>query len=75
LISDQSGYLHTLAAGTPVIIAQQLGGSYTVIGGYGTILRIDAIDADALGFALVSSKAPSEFSEHLVWNQLRTVYS
>ena len=69
-----SGNVHTLAAGTPVFITQQLGGSYTVTGGYGHLLRIDAKDADALGFAPVQVEAPSEFSEQLVWDQLRTVY-
>lgn len=69
-----SGYVHTLAAGTPVMITQQLGGSYTVTAGYGQLMRIDAKDADALGFAAAPSEAPSEFSEQLVWDQLKTVY-
>jgi probable FeS assembly SUF system protein SufT len=69
-----SGYVHTLTAGTPVIITQQLGGSYTVTVGYGQLMRIDAKDADALGFASAPSAAPTEFSEQLVWDQLRTVY-
>ncbi len=69
-----SGYVHTLAAGTPVVITQQLGGSYTVTAGYGQLMRIDAKDADALGFATAPAEASTEFSEQLVWDQLKTVY-
>lgn len=69
-----SGYVHTLAAGTPVVITQQLGGSYTVTAGYGQLMRIEAKDADALGFATASAEAPTEFSEKQVWDQLKTVY-
>jgi len=69
-----SGSIHTLAAGTPVVITQQLGGSYTVTTGYGQLMRIDAKDADALGFAAAQAESPTEFSEQLVWDQLKTVY-
>lgn len=69
-----SGYVHILAAGTPVVITQQLGGSYTVSAGYGQLMRVDARDADALGFAAVQTERPAEFSEQLVWDQLKTVY-
>jgi probable FeS assembly SUF system protein SufT len=63
-----------LAAGTPIVITQQLGGSYTVPAGYGQLMRIDAKDADALGFAPVPSETPAGFSEQLVWDQLKTIY-
>lgn len=69
-----SGYVHTLAAGTPVIITQQLGGSYTVTAGYGQLMRIDSKDADALGIAAIQAATPTEFSEQLVWDELKTVY-
>ncbi len=70
-----SGALHILAAGTPVVITQSLGGSYTVTEGYGQLVRIDAKDADALGFVSTGSAEESnEFSEQLVWEQLKTVY-
>jgi len=69
-----SGYVHRLAVGTPIVITQQLGGSYTVTAGYGQLMRIEAKDADALGFAAASAEAPTEFSEQLVWDQLKTVY-
>jgi probable FeS assembly SUF system protein SufT len=68
------GYVHTLAAGTPVVITQQLGGSYTVTAGFGQLMRIDGKDADALGFTVEKVEAPTEFSDQMVWDQLKTVY-
>lgn len=70
-----SGSLHLLKAGTPVVITQTLGGSYTVTTGYGNLMRIDAKDADALGFEVApQAESDKEFSEQAVWNQLKTVY-
>ena len=73
-----SGIPHKLAAGTMVRMMQSLGGSYTVMTDVGYMVRIDAKDADALGLATATSsgdtEAPAEFSENLVWDQLRTVY-
>lgn len=70
-----SGFPHILSAGTPVVITQSLGGSYTVSTGYGQLMRIDAKDADALGVVgLERIEEPQEFSEQLVWDQLKTVY-
>ncbi|MGH9343563.1 MAG: putative Fe-S cluster assembly protein SufT [Terriglobia bacterium] len=70
-----SGYLHLLSAGTPVIITQNLGGSYTITSGYGQLMRIDAKDADALGFEAAPQKASStEFSEEAVWEELKMVF-
>lgn len=70
-----SGSLHILSAGTPVIITQSLGGSYTITTGYGQLLRIDAKDADALGFDVAQQPASSrEFSDQSVWDQLKMVY-
>lgn len=70
-----SGSLHVLSAGTPVVITQTLGGSYTVTTGYGYLMRIDAKDADALGFAPPpQTESLNEFSEQSVWGQLKTVY-
>lgn len=68
------GYVHTLSAGTPVVITQCLGGSYTVTIGYGQLMRIEAKDADALGLAAVPAETPADFSEQLVWEQLKSVY-
>lgn len=70
-----SGSLHILAAGKPVVITQSLGGSYTVTTGYGQLMRIDAKDADALGFeAAPHPEFTNEFSEKSVWDQLKMVY-
>jgi probable FeS assembly SUF system protein SufT len=71
-----SGSLHILSAGTPVYITQSLGGSYTVSNGYGQLMRIDAKDADALGFKVPAglTEHANEFSEQLVWDQLKMVY-
>ncbi len=70
-----SGSVHILAAGTPVFITQSLGGSFTVSNGYGQLMRIDARDADALGMGgAIPASAATEFSEKLVWDELKTVY-
>lgn len=70
-----SGNLRVLSAGTPVVITQSLGGSYTITVGYGELLRVDAKDADALGFeAAKPLESAKQFSEQSVWDQLKTVY-
>ena len=71
-----SGIPHRLTSGTQVRLMQALGGSYTVMTDIGYMVRVDAKDADALGLTPTSAAtdAPQEFSEKLVWDQLRTVY-
>lgn len=71
-----SGRTGKMAAGAPVRIMQTLGGSYTVSNLWGQMFRIDAKDADALGLtpAETAAAVPTEFSESLVWDQLKTVY-
>src|SRR5579884_3687477 len=71
-----SGIPHRLTAGTTVRLMQALGGSYTVMTDFGYMVRIDAKDADSLGLtpAAATAESPAEFSEKLVWDQLRTVY-
>lgn len=71
-----SGIPQLLPAGSKARLTQALGGSYTVITEQGYMVRVDAKDADALGLtgAEGSEAAPVEFSEKLVWDQLRTVY-
>jgi probable FeS assembly SUF system protein SufT len=71
-----SGIPHKLAAGTKVRLMQSLGGSYTVMTDFGYMVRVDSKDADALGLtpADAPAESPAEFSEKLVWDQLRTVY-
>jgi probable FeS assembly SUF system protein SufT len=70
-----SGVPHPLPPGSKVRLTQALGGSYTVMTEQGYMVRVDAKDADALGLAAVAAEAAhAEFSEKLVWDQLKTVY-
>lgn len=71
-----SGIPQILPANSKVRITQSLGGSYTVLTEQGYMVRVDAKDIDALGLtgAAGSESASAEFSEQLVWDQLRTVY-
>ncbi len=72
----------TLSEGTTVLITQALGGSYTV-NVNGNLARIDAKNADALGFEAKNSidlESQKEITgdgtvdEELVWEQLKTCY-
>jgi probable FeS assembly SUF system protein SufT len=65
-----------LSAGMPVIITQQLGGSFTVMTDVGAMYRIDEEDADALGKQAPDRPAAGgEGSlEDRVWNQMRKCY-
>ena len=70
-----AGTVRILSEGTPVVITQTLGGSYTVTVGYGQLMRVDAQDADALGFEPTQRpESMNEFNEKAVWDQLKTVY-
>jgi probable FeS assembly SUF system protein SufT len=56
---------------------QSLGDSYTVATEQGSMVRIEAKNADALGLTpepKAAEAAPALFSEKLVWDQLKTVY-
>lgn len=68
----------TLPAGTGVTVVQTLGGSITVRTAQGDLLRVDAVDADALGMAVETGRrvavAGSWFSMSQVTDALRTVY-
>jgi probable FeS assembly SUF system protein SufT len=77
-----SGEESTLPAGSPVIITQSLGGTYTVATQTG-LARISEADADALGIEVEKKEAPSpaaaqgggrEVKEDDVWAQLKNVY-
>jgi probable FeS assembly SUF system protein SufT len=71
------GGAQVLPAGTKVRVMQSLGGSYTVATEQGAMMRIEAKNADALGIAVETREAqgpPAQFSEKLVWDQLKTVY-
>ena len=71
-----------LSEGTTVLITQALGGSYTV-NVNGNLARIDAKNADALGFDIKNNIDPDTkkeitgdgvVDEELVWQQLKTCY-
>jgi probable FeS assembly SUF system protein SufT len=72
-----------LARGTQVRLMQSLGGTYTLMTEYGSMVRLDNVNADAIGEQPAAS-APSAdaLSEPLtsetlktkVWDALRTVY-
>jgi probable FeS assembly SUF system protein SufT len=67
----------TLSGGTPVVITQSLGGTYTVTTPYGQMARIDERDADALGKEAAPSPGESTERgslEEQVWGQLRKCY-
>jgi probable FeS assembly SUF system protein SufT len=75
-----SGEESSLPAGSPVIITQSLGGTYTVATQTG-LARIAEADADALGLAVEKKEAPAaavagsgEVKEDEVWAQLKNVY-
>jgi probable FeS assembly SUF system protein SufT len=69
------GMRAVLPEGTAVRVTQSLGTSYTVAAG-GKLFRVEETDADALGERgpSVEGGAPPEFSEKMVWDQLKTVY-
>jgi len=79
-IQIPSGTPMTLAAGTPVVITQSLGGTYTVTTDHGEMVRIAAQDVDALGIESAATAAPRASApgpqdlEQLVWDQLRTCF-
>lgn len=78
-IQIPSGTEFVLPAGSPVIITQSLGGTYTVATQTG-LARISETDADALGLEPSPGEAPrpplveGEVKEEDVWEQLKTVY-
>lgn len=71
------GGVQVLPAGTKVRVTQSLGGTYTVATEQGSMMRIEAKNADALGLmpeSQATQAAPVQFSEKLVWDQLKTVF-
>ena len=72
-----SGQRMTMGADTPVDITQSLGGAYTVRSPQG-LFRVDAHDADALGFEVREETKPRESgqpaTEQEVWDSLKQVY-
>src|SRR6059058_5427975 len=77
-----SGNKSTIPAGTPGVITQALGGSYTVAT-YQGLARVAEKDADALGLekSAASNGAPKaessgagEVDEKMVWDQLKQCF-
>ena len=71
-----------LSEGTAVLVTQALGGSYTV-NVNGNLARVDAKNADALGFDVENSTVANTkkeiigdgtVNEQSVWDQLKTCY-
>ena len=81
-IQIPSGLTKKLEKGTPVIITQALGGTYTVVVEHSAgLFRVLAQDADALGklpipAAETNGAAPSDgpLNEDAIWTQLKTCY-
>jgi len=84
-IQIPSGVTKKLHKGTPVIITQALGGTYTVVvENSAGLFRVLASDADALGKVHVepepaavngaSAKSDGPLHEDAVWAQLKTCY-
>jgi probable FeS assembly SUF system protein SufT len=77
-IEIPGGIERLLPAGSFVRISQMLGSNYTVITDIGSMCRIDASDADALGanHGANQESIPSDgtFSEQAAWDQLKTIY-
>lgn len=78
VIGIPTGISAKIPAGTSVRIMQHLGTGYTVMTEYGQMFRVDNKDADALGLPIPeTTETPTDavnFSEKLVWDQLKTVY-
>jgi probable FeS assembly SUF system protein SufT len=82
-IQIPSGLTKKLEKGTPVIITQALGGTYTVVVEHSAgLFRVLAQDADALGKAAApaanNGAAPTQsdgpLEEEAIWEQLKTCY-
>jgi probable FeS assembly SUF system protein SufT len=79
VIEIPSGIRATLPSGAVVRIMQSLGSGYTVATDRGYMCRVEAKDTDALGLSnAATAQAPTvhegNFSEHMVWEQLKTLY-
>lgn len=81
VVQIPEGFTVRLARGTEVRIAQSLGGTFTVTTEYGTMVRVAAKDADAIGETVkadpaVTAAPPLTADEvkERVWGALRQVY-
>jgi probable FeS assembly SUF system protein SufT len=78
VIAIPSGQHQMLPMGTAVRIVQSRGGSHTVSTNLRAMYRIDAKDADALGYdSPAGAKEPAQqgpLTEEMVWDTLKTVF-
>jgi probable FeS assembly SUF system protein SufT len=79
VIEIPSGIRAILPLGAVIRIMQSLGSGYTVATDRGYMYRVDAKDMDALGIShAATAQAPQvqkgNFSEQMVWDQLKAVY-
>lgn len=80
VIRIPSGEMITLPTGTPVIVTQSLGGSYTLlVPTQAGLYRLDGRDGDAIGKEKISSEEPKKnvsgsASEDQIWEQLKTCF-
>ncbi len=80
VVQIPSGQKVTLPAGTPVILTQALGGTYTVVvQNQAGLFRIGGQDADAIGKepekgAELKATADGSVDEAQVWEQLKTCF-
>ena len=80
-IQIPSGDTVSLPVGTPIVVTQTLGGTYTVATSAG-LARISSADADALGIDLAANEEKQEEASRLkdapveeqVWHQLKQVF-
>jgi probable FeS assembly SUF system protein SufT len=74
------GTVTVVPAGTPAVITQSLGDSYTVqVPTIGGLYRVEGKDADAIGKPVTRAAHAAEehtgpVDEELIWDQLRMVY-
>ena len=76
-IEIPTGAHKTLPSGASVRITQSRGGSYTVATDTGSIYRVDAKDADALGLSAPSAAQflpTGPLTEQMVIDQLKTIF-
>ncbi len=76
-IEIPAGFKVILPAGSEVVVQQMLGGNFTVMTGWGHLLRIAGKDAEALGAEGATAQSqvkPATFDEKLVWDELKTVF-
>jgi probable FeS assembly SUF system protein SufT len=79
VIEIPSGIRATLPTGAVVRIVQSLGSGYTVATDRGYMYRVEAKDTDALGLSSAATAQAltvheGNFSDQMVWDQLKTVY-